>query len=422
MHRVGFVSLAPLLAMMVPSVTHADGGDDRVRAYIARYAAKDLAAAHAAIPPWARKYNVNCSHCHTPAVPRLNEIGTRFKWAGYRMPDELGEKAEVGKVQNYLGAGARAQYEFEKTQGEPTSTNAFSLPSITVFYAGPFGRAFSGFLELEHGAENEIERIAHVATLWGKEKGYGGFRVGQMHYLAEWGLAGLDRPIGISTPLPIDGPITGSIPFALGEHQLGLEAYYVTGPNRLSAQVLNGINSEGEGSVTDQDTKKDFLITDQILIDTAGSGIQGVAYYGTIHGFEGSSPDLNSHFWRLGITANKIIGDFEILGALIWAKDLDLPLGGAFATAEDKGLGLWASAQYTFSRAAETPLTVFGRFEYVDPNTDVSDDANRRFVGGAVLPLNLPQYLRAAVEYRLDVPQGGLAKTHNVTAELMLNF
>ena len=28
-----------------------------------------------AIPAWARRYNMNCSGCHYPAVPRLNEIG-----------------------------------------------------------------------------------------------------------------------------------------------------------------------------------------------------------------------------------------------------------------------------------------------------------------------------------------------------------
>src|SRR5262249_53590387 len=210
------------------------------------------------------------------------------------------------------------------------------------------------------------------------------------------------------------------VPCACGEHQLGVEAYYVSGRNRLSAQVLNGITPEGEG-VTASDTKVDGLITDQFLIDTAGSGIQAVAYYGTIHGFEASNPDLNSHFWRVGVTANKVLGDFEILGAVFWAKDMDLPLGGAFTTTEDKGVGAWGQAQYTFSRAAENPVTLFGRFEYVDPNTDVSDDASRRFVGGFVLPINLPQYLRAALEYRLDAPQGGVAKTHDITAELCLN-
>ena len=402
---------APDSAGGVPALT------ELARRYAATYSARRLAAAHRGIPAWARKYNVNCSACHTPAIPRLNETGERFKWAGYRMPDELGEDVEVGKVQNYLAAGASAQYEWNKVEDEPTDISAFSLPAVTVFYAGPFGRHFSGFFEIEQGLEGEVERIAQVGGVWGKERSYGGVRLGQMHYLAEWGLAGLDRPIGISTPLALDEPVTGTVPFALGEHQLGAEAFYVLGGNRLSAQILNGVNAEGEGAVTDADNRKDFLVTDQLLVDSAGSGVQGVAYYGTITGLDPAFPDLNSHYWRLGLTANKVIRDFEILGAVIYGKDLDLPVGGS-----TKGVGTWVSGQYTFSRAAETPLTVFGRFEYDDPDTDVSDDANRRVVLGSVLPLNVPQYLRLALEYRRDMPQGGLPKTNNVIGEIWLNF
>lgn len=394
------------------------------RRYAAAYATRGFAATHCGIPAWARKYNVNCSACHTPAIPRLNAAGEQFKWAGYRMPEEIGEVAEVSKVQNYLAAGASVQYEWNRTDGEPTSTSAFSLPGVTVFYAGPFGKHFAGFFELEHGPEGEIERIAQVSGLWGKEHRYGGVRLGQMHYLAEWGLAGLDRPIGISAPLAVDEPLTRSIPFTFGEHQLGAEAYYVVGANRLSVQILNGVNAEGEGAVGDADTRKDFLITDQLLIDAAGSGVQGVAYYGTITGLDPAAPDLNSHFWRLGLTASKVIRDFEILGAVIYGKDLSLPVGGTLllAAPERKGIGTWVSGQYTFSRAAETPLTLFTRFEYADPDTDVPDDANRRVVLGAVLPLNLPQYLRWAVEYRRDMPQGGLPKTNNIITEMWLNF
>ena len=261
-----FVSLIALAALGGDPSGLASGRDAdllRTRAYIAAYSAGRAASAHRAIPAWARKYNVNCSACHGPVVPRLNETGPRFKWAGYRMPEEIGENVEVGKVQNYLAAGLNLQYEWEKTAGEATTTNGFSLPAATVFYAGPFGRRFSGFVELEHGAENEVERVAQVSFLWGKEKGYGGFRVGQMHYLAEWGLAGFDRAVGINPPLAIDGPITSGVPFALGEHQLGLEAYYVSGRNRLSGQILNGVNAEGMGAVADADLSKDFVITER---------------------------------------------------------------------------------------------------------------------------------------------------------------
>lgn len=401
-----------------PAGTTAEVRGDMVRSYEVRYSARFLVRAHRRIPAWARKYNVNCSACHTPAVPRLNEAGMRFKWAGYRRPEEIGEDVEVGKVQNYLAGGAKVNYEWDKVQGEPANTSSAALDAVTVFYAGPFGKNFSGFLELEHAAEGEIERIAQVSGLWGTAAGYGGVRLGQMHYLVEWGLAGFDRPIGISAPIPVDAPLTGTTPFALGEHQVGAEAFYVRGANRLSAQILNGVNTEGMGSVGDADTRKDFLVTDQVLIDSSGSGIQGVAYYGTITGLDAAEPSLNSHFWRLGITANKVIRDFEVLGALIYGEDTDLPLG----TPNDKGLGYWLTGQYTFSRAAETPLTLFARWEYADPNTDTSDDANRRLVAGAVLPLNVPQYLRWALEFRHDSPQGGLPKTNNVTTEIMLNF
>ena len=415
-----------------PGPTPASAGlDAAVRRYVASYVASSsgvtythtAASAFHATPAWARKYNLNCSACHTPAVPRLNETGMRFKWAGYRMPEEIGEAVEVAKVQNYLAAGASVQYEYDKTEDTPTNVSALSLPGVTVFYAGPFGRNFSGFFELESGAD-ETERIAQVSALWGKEKSYGGVRLGQMHYLAEWGVAGFDRPIGINAPLPLEESVSGTTPFAFGEHQLGVEAFYVRGSNRLSAQVLNGVNVEGMGAGPDADTRKDFLVTDQVLIDKAGSGIQGVAYYGTIRGLDASAPDINSHFWRLGLTANKIISDFELLGTVIYAKDIDLPIGGAsaFTSTENKGVGWWASGQYTFHRTAEMPLTVFSRYEYLDPNTDTPDNATRRVVLGAVLPLNVPQYLRGAIEYHLDTPQGGGVKTNNLIAQIWLNF
>jgi cytochrome c5 len=97
--------LAPLVALgalVTPSAARATETPAAVRAYMAEYSASRLAAARSMIPAWARRYNKNCDACHWPAVPRLNAYGMRFKWAGYRPPDELGEKVEVQKVENYL--------------------------------------------------------------------------------------------------------------------------------------------------------------------------------------------------------------------------------------------------------------------------------------------------------------------------------
>ena len=84
------------------------------------------ASTSGAIPPWARRYNVNCTHCHAAAIPRLNATGIRFKWAGYRMPEDLGTPVTVNQVANYLGARAQIDYVWEKTQGQPVSTSSDS--------------------------------------------------------------------------------------------------------------------------------------------------------------------------------------------------------------------------------------------------------------------------------------------------------
>ena len=90
----------------------------------------------------------------------------------------------------------------------------------------------------------------------------------------------------------------------------------------------------GSAAVWSASAKRDFVFIDQYLIDDAGSGIAAVGYYGSIVGpVDTVAPSLTSHFWRLGVTANKIVSDFEVIGMFLYGKDLDLPTGaGAFAT------------------------------------------------------------------------------------------
>jgi hypothetical protein len=382
---------------------------EMVRSYIAAYAST------ATIPAWARKYNVNCSHCHYPAPPRLNATGLRFRWAGYRMPEEMGEQADVAKVDNYLALALETAYEYEKTSGQDAA-GGFTTPMVGVFYGGPFGRNFGGFLGMEFGPDNGTERTGQIMAVWGKPHSYMGLRGGLMHNFAEWGVAGFDRNVGVEAPTPLDGPLTSSMPFALGSGALGLEGFFVSGSNRLSAQVLNGVDPAGEVTATDGDINKDFLVTDQYLLDEAGSGVQGMGYYGSIVGVDPADPGLTSRFWRLGVSANKIWSNVQLIGALVYGKDTKLPL----AAPDQKGMGYWVEAQYTFPQKSN--FTLYGRYEFLDPNTSTADDANRRYLFGAMLPVTLPQYLRAALEYHLDQPQGGGSKTNALAAQFLLFF
>jgi hypothetical protein len=325
------------------------------------------------------------------------------------------------------------QYNYAKTEGLPTSNSSFTFTDATLFYSGPFGRNYGAVFELEREAENSIELVTHFQSAWGKETSYGGFRAGQMHWFLREGVAGFDRPTGVRTPIPVSSALTGGIPFAFSTDELGAEAYYVRGRNRISAEVLNGINAEGKGDEGDPDNRKDFVGIDQFLLDDAGSGVTGFGYYGTLKGADVLAPTATSHFWRIGASANKFIQNFEVLGTIIYGKDTDLPVvtGGTFGSPEIKGLGYWFYGGYTFAKPEASDsaeggeglnLTLFSRYEYKDPNTDVDDNASRRFVVGAVLPLLVPEYFRFALEYAHDFPQGAALKANAVTAELMLNF
>jgi len=370
-----------------------------------------------AIPAFARRYNANCSMCHAPVVPLLNATGFRFKWAGYRMPDEIGQDASLEKIENYVAGHAVVQYEWAKTEGQPAN-NVFAVPEAGGWFAGPFGKNFAGFLVLERSPDGTMDLKASVAALWGDKHSYGGFRVGQMHAIREWGVAGFDRAISVNDIAPL-GTITQAIPFAF-DMAVGAEAYVVTGSNRLSAMVTNGIDRTGNVAPGGPGPAKDVAVTDQLVYDDAGSGIQAVAYYGTLKGLDTvSAPELNSHFLRLAFTANKIVGNAMLLGGVVYGQDQDLPASLGFTNNQDNGLGWWVSGHY---QIPDAKLVLFARYESVRPNTAIPDNAVRYVDVGTVLPINLPEYLKAALDYRLTTPQGGLPKTNDLIAELQLNF
>jgi hypothetical protein len=397
------------------SPLHASGTPSWVRSYVVNYASRAAATSSTPIPAFARKYNMNCSACHYPAAPRLNQTGIQFKWRGFRMPNEMGQSQDVGQVSNYLAVRGRTRYAFTKPSNASATQSSFLLNDATLFYGGAFGKNYYGWFEFE-AEEGELGINTYVGGLWGKEKAFGGFRVGNFHVLKSGGIAGLDRPVGINQPMPLGRATTATVPFAYPAEELALEGFYVSGRNRLSAQVLNGVDPNGDPLAQDGDTKKDFAVVDQFLLDDKGSGFQAAGYYGNIVGLDPVvNPVLTTHYWRLVATANKIVSNFEGLAGVVYGKDQNLPVG-----TPSPGMGYWLSGQYMSPKSS---LTLYGRYEFLDPNTDVASDGRRRIVAGSLIPVNLPEYLRFNVEYWLDLPQAaGSPKLHHVTGEVMLVF
>ena len=372
-----------------------------------------------AIPAWARKYNMNCSGCHYPVMPRLNGDGLAFKWAGFRRPEEIGESVEVKKIEDYLAARGIVQYAYTKTQGSKADQNGFSIPAASLFVAGPVGKNFGGFFEFERTSDGAVDLIGQIAAVWGKENKFGGVRFVQGHLLVGGAVAGFDRPIGVLTPLPLSDP-TAASPFTFAGDQAGLEASFVVDKrNRTSVGVVNGVMGGGmEGGGVS--TKKDVFVTNQFIWDEDGGGLTTVGYYGTIAGLDSTLPDVNSHYYRLAATANHYFGPIEGLAGYVYSKDNDLPVGTIFGTSSITGSSYWLSGAYIMPN---THFTVYGRYEFLNPDRDATGAGTQRWVLGGVLPVNVPEYLRLGLEYFHDSPRlSSLPTRHGVFAQVHLAF
>ena len=376
------------------------------------------------IPAWARKYNMNCSGCHYPTVPRLNASGLAFKWAGYRKPDEIGKNAEVKKIEDYLSARLIVRQEYTKTEKSAADTNALVIPSASIFLGGAVGTNYGAFVEYERTPDGAIDLIGQIAGVWGKENGFGGLKVGQGHLIIGGAVAGFDRPTGILAPLALDESTTPGIPFRLAGDQAGVEAFYVFGGmNRTSVGVVNSLMGGGEGmDAATSTTSRDWVITNQLMLDDIGASVGVIGYFGSMKGLDSGQVDLNSRYFRLALTANKFVGPFEGQAGYVYSDNSRLPTGATspFATKSLSGNGYWIYGGYTVK---PTFWTMYGRFESVDPDRSLNDDALRRVVLGSVLPVNVPEYLRLGLEYFLDSPQGtGALKRQGARAEIHIAF
>jgi hypothetical protein len=352
-----------------------------------------------AIPAWARKYNVNCTQCHFPVPPVLNSDGLRFKWAGYRMPDEIGKSMEATKIGDYLATHGMFLYTWTKTSGQPSDSSSVSVPSASLFAAGSLGKFFGAFLEIE-AAPDGIGVAASAQGTWGQENSFGAVRVVQGHLISEGAAAGFDRPIGILTPLPIDGTIGSAIPFGFGDHN-GVDVSWVFDQtDRLAVGVANSTDPVFGGGTPRQ--RVDAFVSNQFLWDELGGGLDITGYYGNAQAVDSLFLDANSSFYRVGISASHYFGMFEAIGGYVYGKDMGLPVGDMFTASSATGQAYWLGAQYTIKKEY---LTFYGRWEFVDPNKSVADDGLTRWVFGGAAPLMTPQYLFVNLEYFHDQPQ-----------------
>jgi hypothetical protein len=361
-----------------------------------------------AIPAWARKYNADCGMCHYAAYPRLNSFGLQYRRMGYRTPGEINKDQEIRDINNYLSGRIRSQFAYDNTKGTKERTE-FRSPEVSLFYAGAVSRHWSAYLHGFTQNGSDVDFHGHVMGMWGDMEKSFMVRFGQMHMLNQEGIGGFDRPVGITASPIHASPLTRNAApmiFHFDLRRKGAEIAYVYGPGRLFAQVMNGLDETGSGTrrIGDIDSRKDFLIGYDHILDEIASGFTLFYLNGTTHGTVttiGSGLGVPTgtgnrfSYSRFGFNVNKIFtlpgfGFFELIGGYVRSHD-----NGPFGVSGDVEGNAWYVESQQYITGPE--ITFFERYSAIDLDGAKKNSQRKDYTIGAVTPIET--WLRLAAEY-----------------------
>jgi hypothetical protein len=364
-----------------------------------------------AMPMFARKYRLACATCHdAPAIPRLNATGYKFRRAGFRMPEQIGQEESSefsagdyfsGRIQTDLtvdstNVGSESEEEAGTEEEGTEETNATFSGEVTVYpLTGSFQKHWATETEigLEPGEAPEIEN-AYGRGVWGDSELWVELRAGIFHPIE--GFGGSDRPLGVTAPLfESQGAGSQDTLFRLDEmDRLGAEAGLQWQDTSLTVQIVNSLQTvlrDGEvaatGTLPGVGRRADLAVfANQILGSRSGVS----AYWA--HGATRPAVDVaafaagtSEATWRNAYDRLALFGSFGaswftvLAGAALgFDQSRDLLTG---EKSRFSSHGLFAEGDV----ALGARTTAFLRLDHFDPSDDTRSGTQNAATVGAVL-------------------------------------
>lgn len=373
-----------------------------------------------AMPNFARKYNMSCSGCHN-GVPRLNEFGFKFRAAGFRTPDEIGNAETSTNISDYIAARTQVRADWNQTES-PSGAITRNSKQLTfyelTFYpiTGAFAKNYSSLVELTFLPDEtaEIEN-GYVRYDNGDDKSFFSVRAGVMHPFEGYGAS--DRPLSLSRPIFQTSKAASSVFKPWGYDEVGLELGYDIGNTSLRGTVFNGINATGApaqgGGLTKSSgmsyNNKDIqLFATQRLTDNGG-GVSGYLYTGWVD----PSPTVQNMFQRYALYASYPVEKAFLLAGFQSGRDKFCGSGAADVNSS----GFFGEADYNPSE----PLWLGVRYDGFDPSTDVDDNQIQAVTTFA--NYSLDSGLQFISEYQFkDSKQGSVGSQKDHSLQLRMIF
>jgi len=348
------------------------------------------------LPQFARKYKMDCSACHDAlAFPRLNDVGYKFRRAGFRMPENIGkEELADYTVDNYFSAAVRGDNATTVTRasGSTDTLNTFSGELSLYALTGSFEKYFASETELgiAPGEGPELEN-AYVRAVWGDQDLWFTSRAGVFHALE--GLGGSDRSLGPSRPLIFEvAPNHNQDTLLLVPEpdRIGIDVGVQWQNTSLSVEVVNRARlaiEDGELGVTattpDTRSGKDLLVVANQILGTR-SGLSAYWAHGrialpidpTMFAAGTSEDTFDDRYDKLAVFGS--VGTGKLLGLAGAQLGFDHALDPAAGTTERfSSIGGFVEVNLAISPHCVGYL----RIDYFNPSTKASGD---QILGGAL--------------------------------------
>ena len=366
---------------------------------------------------FSRKYHMPCSACHD-IVPRLNDVGYKFRRAGFRMPEQIGQDEVTDfNLGNYLSAHVALEYSVEHTY-DKTADPAVSRTDNRLALEGVSFHPLTGSFQKHWATETEIAfspnegvsiENAYVRGAWGGQDLWFQGRVGAFHAIEGFGAS--DRSIGVSVPLFMSqgaGLFQDTLFRLVEPSRLGADVGFQWKNTSLSFFVVNGLTTvarEGDVTVTGLSaggaTREEFtMFANQILGER--SGISAYWAHGStrppvdVAGFGAGTNPLTwrNDFDRVALFGSLGVGSFTgLVGGELGFDNAREPTNGTLSRSRSGG----AFVEGDF--AASPAVALFTRLDYFDPAAAATHNTQKGITAGAAFHQEW-LYLIPEMQYR----------------------
>ncbi|MEP6472324.1 MAG: hypothetical protein ABJC74_01295 [Gemmatimonadota bacterium] len=316
----------------------------------------------AAIPAFARKYNLACSACHT-AWPELSAFGQRFKDNGYQLGNDRDSPIWVNPSYFPLAIRTTPGWRFETTNHQPVDDGAggtaektikqsgFDISGADILMLGTLYKNITfGFVPTIADGEGVGIETAFVRFDNLFKSSWANLKVGKFeldNLLSEKRIVTLSTNGSFYQGYHFAPPGSASN-FGLGDNQIGAEwmGHSLNSYTRYSVAVLGSV--DGTPGLPGGKSY-DVAATVSHAFDAGRLGIERIGLYGyvgqrpmsfeTVDGepIPGTGTD-NKSFYRVGAVGDFFFGRFEVLPFVLHGSDSKELAGGTQAATWNSGL------------------------------------------------------------------------------------